>query len=117
METWVLTPAAPAIATSSSSWALAAPLTPTAPTIWPSTRIGTPPMSGVKSLTAVMAVRPLLISSSKTRVGFLNSAAVRALPIEMLAPAAKVPSSRSSAIRLPPSSTTAMTPVPALVRA
>ena len=33
-----------------------------------------------------MAVRPLLIVSSKKRVGFLNSAAVRAFPIEMFAP-------------------------------
>src|SRR6267154_2095293 len=36
--------------------------------------------------------------------------AVRALPMEMFAPAANVPSSRDSAIRLPPASTTAITP-------
>ena len=60
-----------------------------------------------------MTVRPLpfeLMSSSNTRVGFLNMTAVLALPMEMLAPAENVPSSRSSAIRLPPSSTTAITP-------
>lgn len=57
-----------------------------------------------------MAVRPFLMISSKARVGFLNSAAVRALPIEMFAPAAKVPSSLARATRFPPSSTTAMTP-------
>ena len=34
---------APAIASSSSCCALAAPLTPTPPTIWPSTMIGIPP--------------------------------------------------------------------------
>src|SRR5436309_2390384 len=52
---------------------------------------------------------------SNALVGFLKSAAVRALPMEMLAPAAKVPSIRSSAMRLPPSSTTAMTPPGALL--
>ena len=41
---------APAIASSSSCGALAAPLTPTPPTIWPSTTIGIPPCSGVKNL-------------------------------------------------------------------
>src|SRR5436190_10499716 len=61
-----------------------------------------------------MAVRPLLINSSKKRVGFLKSTAVRALPIEMVAPIAKVPSRRSSAIKFPPSSTTAITPPGAL---
>jgi hypothetical protein len=71
----------------------------------------------VKSLSAVIAVRPLLISSSKTRVGLLKSAAVRALPIEMLAPAANVPSNRSSAIKFPPSSTTAITPPGAFLAA
>src|SRR5574341_690638 len=104
---------APAMANCSSCAALAAPLTPTPPTTWLSAMTGTPPMSGVKSLSAVITVRPLpleLMSSSKKRVGRLNCTAVRALPMEMLAPAAKVPSRRSSAIRLPPSSTTAMTP-------
>src|SRR5947207_1829700 len=48
------------------------------------------------------------------RVGFLKRTAVRALPIEMVAPIAKLPSSRSSAIRLPPSSTMAITPPGAL---
>lgn len=48
--------------------------------------------------------------SSKALVGFLKSAAVRALPIEMVAPAAKVPSRRSRTTRLPPSSTMAMAP-------
>jgi hypothetical protein len=48
---------------------------------------------------------------AKTFVGLLNSAAVPALPIAMFAPAAKVPSTRSRAIRLPPSSTTAITPL------
>src|SRR5947207_11959769 len=38
-------------------------------------------------------------------------AAVRALPIEINPPAAKVLSIRSTAMRLPPSSTTAITPV------
>ena len=33
-----------------------------------------------------MAVRPLLISSSKKRVGFLKRTAVRALPTETIAP-------------------------------
>ena len=63
-----------------SSWsALAAPLTPTPPTIWPSTVMGMPPISGVKFSSAVITVRPLpleLISSSKKRVGFLNMTAV-----------------------------------------
>ena len=45
--------------------------------------IGTPPRRGVKSFTVVIAVRPLLIRSSKALVGFLNRAAVRALPIEI----------------------------------
>src|SRR6185369_9105093 len=103
----------PAIASCSSWSALAAPLTPTPPTIWPSTTIGIPPTSGVKSFSAVITVRPLpleLTSSSKTRVGRLNNTDVRAFPIEILAPAAKVPSRRSNAMRLPPSSTTAITP-------
>ena len=52
--------AAPAMASSSSCCALAAPLTPTAPMIWPLTMIGMPPCSGVKSLRVVMAVRPLV---------------------------------------------------------
>src|SRR5262249_34263393 len=56
-------------------------------------------------------VRPFAMTSSKNLVGFLKRTAVRALPIEMLAPAAKVPSILSSAIRFPPSSTTAITPV------
>ncbi len=97
-----------------SSWsALAAPLTPTPPTIWPSTTMGIPPISGVKFSSAVITVRPLpleLINSSKKRVGFLNMTAVLALPMEMFAPAENVPSSRSRAIKFPPSSTTAMTP-------
>jgi hypothetical protein len=78
--------------------------------------IGTPPCNGVKSESgkATIAVRPFLMMSSNAFVGRLNKAAVRALPMEMLAPAANVPSSRSSAIRLPPSSTTAMTPPGAL---
>ena len=109
---------APAIASSSSCFALAAPDTPMPPTICPSTRNGTPPWSGVNSPSgsATMAVRPPAMMSSKALVSFLNSAAVRALPTEMVAPAAKVPSSRSSAIRLPPSSTTAITPPGALSR-
>ena len=45
---------APARATSSSCWALEAPLTPIPPTTWPSTMMGIPPWRGVKS-TAVMA--------------------------------------------------------------
>jgi hypothetical protein len=76
-----------------------------------------PPMSGVKFSSAVITVRPFpfeLISSSKKRVGFLNMTAVRAFPMEIFAPAENVPSSRSRAIRLPPSSTTAMTPPGAL---
>jgi hypothetical protein len=52
--------------------------------------------------------RPLLIMSSKNLVGRLKRTAFCALPMEMLAPAAKVLSRRSSATRLPPSSTTAM---------
>ena len=91
--------------------ALDAPLTPTAPTIWPSIVIGTPPCRGVKSFSATIDVRPLPTTSSKNFVGFLNSAAVRAFPMEMFAPALNVPSIRSTAIRLPPSSTTAITPV------
>src|SRR5439155_2864502 len=87
--------AAPALATSSSRCWLAAPLTPIAPTTLPSTSSGTPPWSGVKSSSAIMAVRPFLMMFSKAAVGFLKSAAVRALPIEMCAPAANVPSSRS----------------------
>ena len=75
---------------------------------WPSTSIGTPPCSGVKSSSATIGVRPLPMMSSKTLVGFLNSAAVRALPIEIFAPAAKVPSRRSRDMRLPPSSTMAI---------
>jgi hypothetical protein len=51
------------------------------------------------------------MTSSKNFVGFLNRTAVLAFPIEMLAPAANVPSSLSSAMRFPPSSTTATTPV------
>jgi len=77
---------------------------------------GIPPCSGVKSGSATMAVRPFLMISSNVRVGFLKSAAVRALPTEMVAPAANVPSSRSSTMRLPPSSTTAMAPPGALSR-
>ncbi len=46
------TTAAPAIAISSSCAALAAPLTPIAPTTLPSTRIGIPPWSGVNGATA-----------------------------------------------------------------
>ena len=42
--------------------------------------------------TATMAVRPLAMTSSKNFVGFLKRAAVRALPMEMFAPAANVPS-------------------------
>src|SRR6266480_4247323 len=76
--------------------------------------IGIPPIKGVKPSTAVIAVRPLLINSSKKRVGFLKRTAVRALPIEIVAPIAKVPSRRSSAIKFPPSSTTAITPPGAL---
>src|SRR5262245_8997076 len=78
--------------------------------------MGMPPCNGVKyaSGKATIAVRPFLMISSNALVGRLKSAAVRALPIEILAPAAKVPSNRSSAIRLPPSSTTAMTPPGAL---
>src|SRR5262249_42258628 len=40
----------------------------------------------------------------------LNITAVRAFPMDMFAPAENVPSSRSNAMRLPPSSTTAITP-------
>src|SRR5713226_8548818 len=75
--------------------------------------MGMPPIRGVKFSRAVITVRPLpleLMSSSKKRVGFLNMTAVLALPMEMLAPAENVPSSRSKAIKFPPSSTTAMTP-------
>src|SRR5216117_3334894 len=82
---------------------------PIPPTTCPSMTIGIPPIKGVNPSTAVIAVRPLLINSSKKRVGFLKRTAVRALPIEMVAPMANVPSRRSSAIRLPPSSTTAIT--------
>jgi hypothetical protein len=106
----VIAPAA-VVAISSSPCALAAPLTATAPTISPSTMIGTPPRRGVKSLREIMGVRPALMRSSNTRVGHLKIAAVRALPIEIGPPAGKVLSSRSTAIRLPPSSTTAITPV------
>ena len=56
----------------------------------------------------------MLISSSKKRVGLLKRTAVRAFPIEIVAPIANVPSRRSSAMRLPPSSTTAITPPDAL---
>ena len=65
----------------------------------------------MKSFSATMAVRPLFTVSSKFLVGRLNNAAVRALPIEMFDPAGKVLSSRSRASVLPPSSTTAITPV------
>ena len=63
---------APAMASSSSWAALEAPLTPTPPTICPSTTTGIPPCRGVKneSGNAAMAVRPLLMMSSKTLVGF-----------------------------------------------
>src|SRR5439155_17953489 len=87
-----------------------------APTTSSPTMSGIPPCSGVKSGSATMAVRPFLMISSNVRVGFLKSAAVRALPTEMVAPAANVPSSRSSTMRLPPSSTTAMAPPGALSR-
>lgn len=86
------------------------PAVTTAPMICPSTMIGMPPCSGVKSGSVVIVVRPLLIMSSKNFVGLLNRTAVRALPMEILAPAAKVLSRRSTAIRLPPSSMTAMAP-------
>lgn len=74
---------APAIAISSSRSALAAPLTPMAPITWTSSIRGMPPWSGVKSLRATIAVRPPLMISSKAFVGFLKTAAVRALPIAM----------------------------------
>ena len=77
-------------------------------------KVGMPPIKGVNPSTAVIAVRPLLINSSKKRVGFLKRTAVRALPIEMVAPIANVPSRRSSAIKFAPSSTTAITPPGAL---
>src|SRR5919106_522514 len=112
------TAAAARVAIWSSCLALMAPLTPTAPITWPSITIGTPPISGVKSGwggSPTIAVRPLLMTSSKKLVGFLNSAAVRALPTEMSAPAAKVPSRRSSATTWPPASTTAIAP-PTLLR-
>src|SRR5438046_5413140 len=76
--------------------------------------IGIPPIKGVNPSTAVIAVRPLLINSSKKRVGFLKRTAVRALPIEIVAPIARVLSRRSSAIKFPPSSTMAITPPGAL---
>src|SRR5712691_3482203 len=101
---------APAMASSSSCCALAAPLTPTAPMTVPWNSIGTPPCSGVKSFRATIEVRPFLMMSSKTFVGFLKMADVRAFPMEMFAPAANVLSRRSRAIRFPPSSTTAITP-------
>src|SRR5919106_309039 len=107
------TAAAARIAISSSCLALAAPLIPIAPITWPPTSIGTPPWSGVKSGSdgsAAMAVRPPLITFSKKLVGRRNSAAVRALPIEISAPAANVPSRRSSATTWPPASTTAIAP-------
>src|SRR6266481_614927 len=78
--------AEPALATSSSCCALFAPLTPIAPTICPSCTIGTPPCRGVKSGSAVMVKRPLLMISSKSLVAFLKTAAVWALPIDTLAP-------------------------------
>ncbi len=70
-----LSAAAAASASSSSCCALAAPETPTAPTICPSTVSGIPPWSGVKSLSATIAVRPLPMISSKARVGFLPTRA------------------------------------------
>src|SRR5712692_8480729 len=104
------------MASCSSCAALIAPLTPTPPIICPSSNTGIPPWRGVKNASgsAAMAVRPLLIMSSNTLVGFWKSTAVRAFPIEIFAPAANVPSRRSSAIRLPPASTTATTPPGAL---
>src|SRR5712675_1234256 len=75
--------------------ALFAPLQPIAPTIWPSTTIGTPPCKGVKSGSAVMVKRPLLIEFSKNDVGFLKIAAVCALPMETFAPAEKLSSGRT----------------------
>src|SRR5262245_36797925 len=48
------------MASSSSCCALAAPLTPTAPMIWPSTMIGIPPWSGVKSLRVANGSPPLI---------------------------------------------------------
>jgi len=52
----------------------------------------TPPCNGVKSGNAVIVKRPLLMVSSKSFVGFLKIAEVRALPMDTLAPAAKLSS-------------------------
>jgi hypothetical protein len=49
----------------------------------------------VKWGNATIAVRPFLMMSSNADVGFLKSAAVRALPIEIIEPAGNVPSMRS----------------------
>src|SRR6476620_9435686 len=76
-----LTAPAAIFASSSSCCALAAPLTPTAPTICPSTVMGMPPASGVISFTATSDTRPLFTASSRFRVGMRNVAAVRALSV------------------------------------
>jgi hypothetical protein len=70
----------------SSSCAEDAPDTPMAPTIRPSTTIGTPPATGIIPSMASNAVRPLARRSSRAEVGVRNRAADRALdwatPIE-----------------------------------
>jgi len=71
----------PAMASFSSWSALAAPLTPTPPTIWPSATMGIPPISGVKFSSAVITVRPLPLEFDQLfekGVGFLNMTAVLA---------------------------------------
>ena len=78
-----------------------------APTTWPSTTIGSPPLSGADQ-TLRSGVRPPTIASSRILVGFWKSAAVRAFSVEMVAPIGKVGCMRSRYIRLPPSSTTAI---------
>ena len=81
---------------SSSCCALIAPLTPMAPTICPSTWIGTPPWSGVIALTATSEVRPLAMAFSKSRVGRRNCAAVRAFSIATVVEATNVFARRST---------------------
>src|SRR5258707_945320 len=53
---------------------------PMAPITSPSTTIGSPPCISIKPCAVTAAMRPWLMASSSALLGFLNSAAVRALP-------------------------------------
>src|SRR5438874_12121489 len=96
------------------SWSAGtAPLTPTAPTTWPPSTSGTPPLPKTNSYRPSVATlsaksRRLVNRSSRSRVVARKPAAALALARAISGVTQRAPSMRSHTIRCPASSTTAM---------